>query len=839
MIKYLSIGCFFFLPYLLQAQSAYEQTLVIDFEEKARRHARPIEYLQTDKDIYETGEAIWFNFFQIDGQYLTPFSSDSVLYLRMVHQVSRDVVWEERYVLSDGFSTGQLVIGEDVFPGIYQIEAYTPSAMEKGMTHFYAFKEIEIRQFILPPIELRYELPDSFEKGAVGTLTVVERIDRLQGADVSLSFLDAGKKVRNEIRHLTDEKGEVKFELPVSSIAYLDISIRHQSKAVFYRIEIPNEGLGKFPVLQPESSKLVSGHESWVNIKRHTEANIGSQNGALLADGELLQYIAVNEKGLGKFKFIPKQNTDYHVVWEDFPKDTLRVFESIESAGVTMTVDNSSDTLLFHLQTTHIQEKHILRLQSRGIVYAYLDFILPSRGTVKIPKSDIPTGIVATTVFNEDGELLTEQLIWNENNGRLILRANLDKNSYGNRDKVKLRITVEDELGRAVENVRIFGSVFDELYSRSSLRRSFFSQVHVLSQLKPSKDYRLFPNVSFNAESGVKNDNLLTYLESMNYRWSVVQNVSVRDKLALLSNVQKGTIRYGRKKGEQESSYALFFRGDDESGSSFIPLDAAGNFEILPEDLLFAGNEYLYIKALPIGNQSVEMRIENSFEGIEETLKESEFVYAPKIKNLEKSVVPRPVFDRNEILLNEFLVSARRLNLDNRDKYIISLNERANRDFNNDFVCKAAPGILNCPVCGHTDIKPIEGQEYTVILNESFKNQTLSGHHKITDFYRVIYKYPTYTEEELMKLYNVIRTKGFFTGIDFAHIAYPDEESRKRLESDYRSTLTWEPSLFTDENGRVELEFYTSDIRSIFTGNFEALSPDGKMGQVIFEFVVE
>jgi hypothetical protein len=795
--------------------------------------------LQTDKDIYETGEAIWFNFFQVDGQYLTPFFADTVLYLRMAHQVSRDVVWEERYVISDGFSTGQLVIGEEVFPGIYQVEAYTPSAMEKGMTHFYAFKEIEIRQFILPRVELRSELPDSFEKGAIGMLTVVERIERLEGADVSLSFLDAGKKVSHEMQLVSDEKGQVKFEIPVSSVAYLDISIRHQNKTEFYRIEVPNVGTGKFPVLQAESSRLVSGHESWVSIKQPSDVGTSSQNGVLLADGEVLQFIAVNEKGFGKFKFIPRQGTEYHVVWENFPKDTLRVFESIEAAGVTMTVDTSSDTLLFHLQTSHVKEKHILRLQSRGIVYAYLDFILPSRGTVKIPKSDIPTGIVAASVFNDAGEPLVEQLIWNENNGRLILRANLDKNSYGTRDKVKLRITVEDELGRGVENVRIFGSIFDDLYNRSSQRRSFFSQIHVLSQIKPSSDFRLFANISFDAELGIKNDYFLPYLGSVNYRWSGLQNVSGRDKLALLSNVQKGAIRYRRKKGDLNASYALFFRGDDESGSSFIPLDAEGNFEILPEDLLFAGNEYLYIKALPLGNQSVDMKIENPFEGIEQTLKESEFVHTPKITNLEKDVVLRPLFDRNEIFLDEFVVNARSLNLDDRDKYIISLNERANKDFNNDFVCKSAPGILNCPVCGHTDIKPIEGQEYTVILNDSFKNQTSTGHHRITDFYRVVYKYPTYTEEELMKLYNVIRTKGFFTGVDFEHIVYPDEESRKRLESDYRSTLTWEPSLFTDKNGRVELEFYTSDIRSIFMGKFEGQDQQGRFGAVTFEFVVE
>ncbi|MFN3800618.1 hypothetical protein [Belliella pelovolcani] len=83
------------------------------------------------------------------------------------------------------------------------------------------------------------------------------------------------------------------------------------------------------------------------------------------------------------------------------------------------------------------------------------------------------------------------------------------------------------------------------------------------------------------------------------------------------------------------------------------------------------------------------------------------------------------------------------------------------------------------------------------------------------------------------------RTRGFFVGAEFFVKEYPDKVSKNDPESDYRNTISWNPYLFTDKEGKVEIEFYTSEIRSIFSGNFEALSVDGKIGKVNFEFVVE
>jgi hypothetical protein len=46
---------------------------------------------------------------------------------------------------------------------------------------------------------------------------------------------------------------------------------------------------------------------------------------------------------------------------------------------------------------------------------------------------------------------------------------------------------------------------------------------------------------------------------------------------------------------------------------------------------------------------------------------------------------------------------------------------------------------------------------------------------------------------------------------------------------DFRNTLYWNPSVKPGIDGRVKLEFRTSDIISDYTLNLQGITPDGKL----------
>lgn len=829
--------------FCVKGQSLHEQKLVAEFEMKAREIARPIEYLQTDKDIYESGEQLYFKFSQLNGQFLTPYLQDSILYLRLVNQITREVFWEEKYAITMGFSDGMVLINENVKPSIYQVEAYSPSAVYNGMKYFNAFKEIEIRQFINPEILIRHDLSGKNDYSDTLNLIVSDKLgNRLENAEVLISFLNENKKNLHQQTSYTNQEGRLKVPLDVDGSQLIDLNITLGNKHVFERIGLNHKNSSNGITLYPESGKLINNQESWVMLSFTDNSNQNEfREGVLLKNGEFHQLIKIDKDGLAKLKVKPDKESSYGVVWNDTSSDTLIVFDQIEERGVTINLNTLADTLLMTLQTSWPGQKHFIRLQVRGIVYVFQELILQENSKIKIPLTKIPTGIAEITVFNEESKLLGERLNWIENNGKLILEAELKQQNYGRREKIVVSLTVRNSKGQPLEGIQLGGAVFDKLYQNSKYNRSLYTTAHLLTQLEAN------PKLESILGSAEENDvwEINRLLESSNkekYMWLEKKLENNRFIEYPLANKLFGQIRYKNSKKDSDSNYALLFRGDSESNITFIPLDDEGSFEIHPEVLGFGQDEYLYIKALPKSSNGVNLLIKDPFDDLTSILNTVNFTYPSIEYSSSKQKLDFPSFDRGMILLSEFVVRGKRMD-QTREKFIGELAERTKLEFNNDFVCKFG-NVLNCPVCGITDRKPVEGQEYLVLTEpEKLLNKNNNGNHYIISeenhFKYIKYKYPNYSDEELLKMYNMTRTRGFFVGAEFFVKEYPDKVSKNDSESDYRNTLSWNPYLFTDNEGKVEIEFYTSDIRSIFSGNFEALSVDGKIGKVNFEFVVE
>ncbi len=78
--------------------------------------SRPSEliYFQTSKDIYETGEDLWFKAYQLDVQTFGLSDKTKTLYLQMINPKD-SVVWQEKY--QDGIANGikgGIIIGENI-----------------------------------------------------------------------------------------------------------------------------------------------------------------------------------------------------------------------------------------------------------------------------------------------------------------------------------------------------------------------------------------------------------------------------------------------------------------------------------------------------------------------------------------------------------------------------------------------------------------------------------------------------------------------------------------------------------------------------------------------------
>jgi hypothetical protein len=99
------------------------------------------------------------------------------------------------------------------------------------------------------------------------------------------------------------------------------------------------------------------------------------------------------------------------------------------------------------------------------------------------------------------------------------------------------------------------------------------------------------------------------------------------------------------------------------------------------------------------------------------------------------------------------------------------------------------------------------------------------------------------TAEDLKKLFpqsNVLSFKpqGYIKKREFYTPKYLSPESRT-AGSDYRSTVYWNPRVFTDVNGTMALEFYNGDNKGSYKAVVEGTDIDGNLSRFIYRYKVE
>lgn len=99
------------------------------------------------------------------------------------------------------------------------------------------------------------------------------------------------------------------------------------------------------------------------------------------------------------------------------------------------------------------------------------------------------------------------------------------------------------------------------------------------------------------------------------------------------------------------------------------------------------------------------------------------------------------------------------------------------------------------------------------------------------------------TADDLKKLFppnNVLTftPQGFIKSREFYSPKYASPESRT-AGSDLRTTIYWNPKVFTDQNGNMAFDFYTGDNKGTYKATVEGTDIDGNLARFIYRYKVE
>lgn len=595
-----------------------------------------------------------------------------------------------------------------------------------------------------------------------------------------------------------------------------------------------------------EGGKLVSGIQSRLAFKAINSNGMPVDvAGTLLENNIPLLSFKSSHAGMGSFDFVPDENKKYHIELSEPKSISKKKYDiaTIETSGKSIRlISNTKEELRFKIaQSTNFTEERIyLRVQVRGIVYSIAKGVLKKELVINIPLVDVPRGIAEVTLFTENALPVAERLVFVKYDQKLKIQTELNKTEFTTREKANLKIKVTDENGQAVVS-HLGLSVYDAIYQNKADAKNIQSHYLLSTQLKGNlyNPAYYFDKKNTNRKEAL--DLLLLTQGWRDYVWDEVNLKEQANSTAVVFDEIKGIVQLAKtdKKSivnDSSPKPMTVFAADESKGKEFLMTDVAGLFSIGPKDLKKGEGGYTYIQLMTPEKPKNQILIkDDSFEQINNERKSKSLVYPLAESEKIKPAAISPFVGRLSVnKLNEVVIKSIKKGKVFRDKYIGKLDSLAKynatrNDYKNNLDSWMLPG------CGER--KPREGEWVTVFKDGRVIPCNRSFTYTAQEVLHYQYHYPTFTETELLEMFNIAVVEGYYGKKVFYEAVY-DEVTLQDSTTDYRNTLFWKSDIITDEKGEANVDFFCSDINSLFIGTIEGVSGNGLLGSENFEFKV-
>ena len=747
-------------------------TFTCHSQEETPSECRELLYLQTDKGIYETGEDLWFKTYTLDAQSLALSDRSKTLFVEMLN-AKDSIVWQEKYPILSGIAEGHVYVDKDLKEGDYRIHAYT-----------------------------------------------------------RFSFLN------DTLRPVYPKKIRV-----IKSIAYKGTNTPQEKDQPVARLSF-----------FPEGGYLIDGIPTKVAFKALDAKGMPAKvAGRLLENGKDITKLESVHDGMGFVFILPIKGASYKAVLSDgreFP------FAEVVSSGLSVHLRKQTDEYLeFLLSQPKGAAAQAIKLEGkmRGGLCCTATGTLSEKLKIRIPLKEFPMqGIAEFTLYNTDGQPMAERLVYIHPERKLHIELDTDSARYFTRGKGKLNVKVTDETGNPVQ-AHLGLSIFDRAYQNELNPENMLSYCYLSTEIKGNIHNPAYYFDSNNKDRQAALDLLLLTQGWRRYVWEKADTAMLAD--CFLSDEIKGKQIIGKKKQKELANGGQLIQVSGPSTKSqFIIVDSLGRFTVSTDQMIALRGGYVYLKPmLDKDEYKPSIVIEESFYKADSLRKSCQSFFACMNPSLVVSdlALDYPVISQDSsILLSEITVTGKKGRIF-RDKMMGRLDSLAQISIGVSWVCgcKSDCGTflndykgyshhpIGCPGAPPKKrVPPVIGETYALIKYEPVgKKGGWNDGWIITAMDHVTYQGEEFTEEELLRMNNLWRVKGYYGTREFYQ---PDELDVQSPLPDARNVLLWKPDIITDEKGEAEVEFFCSDTNTNFMGVIEGTDGIGNIGTSRCEFRV-
>jgi len=810
-------------PFLGQTQiyltEKEEQSLIVPQAEHNQTVPEQSIYLQTDKDIYETQEDIWFNAIIKSATTLRKDTNSSIFYLSIIDENNESII-NAKYPIIDGQVDGYLFLKEVLEPGFYNLVGYTNHSIRYRSQFYHTTKQIEIREHIIPKILHRQKNVSVINNQTQIDLEVTPRTG-LSTNNIKVRLIGAkGKKSTILAKANTNQKGHVQLLVNHDeAIRFPNYFLETIAKQKEKQVDPFQLNLGLKPKktikFYTQNSSLIDGISQKISFQCYDRNGIPSKLDALLLENhKVIDTLKTKLNGLGDFQLKPSSNSEYQLI--PFDDELLEYqFPLIEKHGAVFTLEGMTKQVLkLKFKTNELNKFSgpiFIRLQSRGFInYIGKGELTRSNQSIQVPINKLPPGIAEISIVDKEMNSLFNRLVYVHAGQQLnITQQNSLENQYSTKSKVQLQLKVTDKLNRPL-NAKFNIRVYDHIYNVDHIDRNIASFYHLESVLnEPIYNAGTYFLPEANDDLIIQ---LMNTIPTKNYIWSITKQATNHGKF----HIQETVVGKLMKRTENGTLIPVAF-GEVQLFSSkaitALNTDETGMFKIPKELLISSRGERIFVKSLQPNTIIELLKNDNTIFNDEEVRNQFpiHLQYASKNESTEMLEDQLRYFGINSInFLDEVVVKAKHKNRVKDEQDVIEYVGTGG-----NYVCWEF-NVLNC--VNHRSGRP---PEYGKVYKDNYGR-------------RIVFQAPKGDQPVINTPKDFVIIQSFYPKKNFKQPQYINEENE--LELDNRKTLFWKNGIQADQNGNIDLSFYTSDNRGKYKGIVDVYTDDGQFG--VYEFSI-
>lgn len=850
----------------LSAQTM-QDTIIANFSLMERIPKEKL-YLHLDKPFYGAGEKIWFKGYLVNAITHQDNAQSNFIITELINR--SDSIVERKKIRRDSLGFHNAFTLPATLPaGDYYLRGYSNWMLNEDPDFFFS-RNIKIGNSIDNTIVSSIEYQQEDDTHYTAKIKFTSNVQAVfENTTIKYLYLENGK-IKNKGKKKTDENGWISISLPdLKSPVARRIEVEFDDPQYIYKrtFHLPvftNDFDVKF---FPEGGALINIPHQNVAFKAQGADGFSKEIEGFLfnSKGDTLTNFRSEHNGMGIFTMNPVNNETYHVTVRTNDSITKRFdLPAIEPKGISIAMSHYKQEIRYEIQKTEVTEwpqKLFLLAHTRGKL-AILQPINPKRTFGKMNDSLFTEGITHFMLIDEQGNALSERLIFVPDHKPNQWQITTDQPTYGKREKVSLQIAAKDSEGNPVEGTFSVSITDRKSIQPDSLADNILSNLLLTSDLKGYVEDPAFYFLNQDARTLRSIDYLMM---THGWRRHKMENVLRTPSLNFTNYIEKGQTISGRIMG--------FFGANVKKGPICV---LAPKYNIIATTETDEKGQFIVNTSFRDSTTFlVQARTKKGFAGVDILMDPPQYPVAthkaPYFNGATTFMEDYLMNTRDQYYmeggmrvynLKEVTVTAKRERPSSKSIYTGGINtytvEEDRLQGYGQTAFDAASRLPSVTITNGSEIHIRNNSEPAIIVIDDIVYEDASDILKdiqVSDMSSIsllrgadavilgprasggavviTLKDPRNLPARPAQGIITYTPLGYSESVEFYHPTYDTPEKKNAQRSDFRSTVYWNPELRLDAEGKATIEYYTPDSTAPEDIIIEGVDKNGKVCRIL------